>query len=206
MFFQLCKKLKSYGFTRGMTYAELIVVLTIFSMMSGIVMFNYGKFQAKVDIKNLANDITLKFVEAQKAAVYGRLPASLSQQSQIGPNWKPAYGIFMDISSDNKSFVYFTDLNSNNFYEGPDCTGECIEKITVTKGNYVSRVDVFYQDSSNQSLNNLTLSFVRPDSTATIRSSVPINPNVSYVQITIVSPQEISSTIKVYASGRVQIN
>ena len=47
-----------------MTYIELIVVLSIFAVMSSVVIFNYGLFQARIDIKNLASDIALKFVEA----------------------------------------------------------------------------------------------------------------------------------------------
>ena len=32
----------------GMNYVELIVVLSIFSLLSSVVLFNYGGFQAKV--------------------------------------------------------------------------------------------------------------------------------------------------------------
>ena len=53
------KKIKG---NRGMTYVELIVVLGIFAVMLSISMFNYKRFQGKVDIKNLANDIALKLV------------------------------------------------------------------------------------------------------------------------------------------------
>ena len=42
-----------------MTYVELVVVLGIFAVMSNVVIFNYGGFQAKVDIKNLSKHITL---------------------------------------------------------------------------------------------------------------------------------------------------
>ena len=48
-----------------MTYVELIVVLAIFAILSSVVMFNYGNFQAKVDIKNLGSDIALKIVRTQ---------------------------------------------------------------------------------------------------------------------------------------------
>ena len=57
-----------------MTYVELIVVLSIFSVMTSVVLFNYNEFQAKIDIKVLANDIALKIVEAQKSALSGKLP------------------------------------------------------------------------------------------------------------------------------------
>ncbi len=203
-------KLKNYGLNKGMTYVELIVVLGIFSVMSAVVVFNYGTFQSKVDIKNLANDLALKIVEAQKAAIFGKFP-SLAQQASITSTWKPSYGIYFNLNTDNKSFIYFTDLQSpqpqNNIFDGTDCTVECVEKISITKGNYISNISVFYQgDVTPYSLNDVTLSFKRPDAVAVVKSSSPLNPNISYVQITVLSPKGLSSTIKVDVSGRIQVN
>ena len=62
------KNFKVNKLNKGMTYVELIVVLSIFSIMTSIVLFNYNEFQAKVDIKVLANDIVLNIVEAQKVS------------------------------------------------------------------------------------------------------------------------------------------
>ena len=192
-------------YNRGMTYVELIVVLSIFSVMSSLVIFNYNEFQARVDIKNLANDIALKIVDAQKSSIFGEFP-SVAQQAQITPTWKPSYGIYINPVLDNKSFVYFVDLNNDTFYQGPDCIEECIEKISITKENSISSLDVFYQDLTFQNIGDATFSFIRPNSSAIIKSSAVLNPNISYVQITITSPQSIQSIIKLYLSGRIQIN
>ena len=199
------KNLKNFKLNRGMSYVELIVVLSIFSVMSVLIIFSYKEFQARVDIKNLANDIALKIVEAQKASVFGKFPR-VAQQASITPTWKPSYGVYINPGSDNKSFIYFVDLNNNNIYEGGDCTGECVEKISITKENSISSLDVFYQNSTSGSISDITLSFKRPDSTAVFRSSTGLNPNISYIQITIVSPELVQSNIKVYSSGRIQIN
>ena len=85
----MIKKIRNSKFVirncqKGMTYVELIVVLSIFSAMTSVVLFNYGEFQAKVDIKNLASDIALKIVEAQKSSLSGKLPESFPV------NWKPS--------------------------------------------------------------------------------------------------------------------
>ncbi|PIR68142.1 hypothetical protein COU49_02180 [Candidatus Nomurabacteria bacterium CG10_big_fil_rev_8_21_14_0_10_35_16] len=205
MYFQFFKKLKNFKLNRGMSYVELIVVLSIFSIMSSLIIFNYAEFQERVEIKNLANDIALKMVDAQKSSIFGRFP-SLAQQAEITPTWKPSYGIYVDLTTDNKSFIYFVDLNNDNAYQGTDCTGECVDKISITKGNYISSLDVVYQDATIQNINDLTLSFTRPDSTAIFQSSSALGPNISHVQISIISPQSIQSFIKLYASGRIQIN
>src|SRR3989338_9773919 len=102
-------KLKASKLNRGMTYVELIVVLMIFATISSIVLFNYQEFQTKVDIKNLASDIALKIVEAQKSAISGKLSA----QGDFAP--KPAYGIYFNLSP-STNFVYFADFDNNKIY------------------------------------------------------------------------------------------
>ena len=62
---KLLRKCKTFPTSNGMTYIELIVVLSIFAVMTSIVLFDYGGFQAKVDIKNLASDVALQIVQAQ---------------------------------------------------------------------------------------------------------------------------------------------
>lgn len=189
-------------FNRGMTYVELIVVLSIFSIMSSMVMFNYGAFQARVDIKNLANDIAIKIVEAQKASTFGKLPSVA-----VSSGWKPTYGVYFSLS-DNKNFTYFVDLDSNKFFDGLACLGstECINKVSITKGNYISSIMVFYLDSTSGPVSNINLSFIRPSLSAEIKSTPAISSNINYVQITITSPKLTTANIKLYRSGRVQIN
>ncbi|OGI85721.1 hypothetical protein A3A05_03150 [Candidatus Nomurabacteria bacterium RIFCSPLOWO2_01_FULL_41_12] len=198
---------------KGMSYVELIVVLSIFSVMTSVVLFNYGEFQAKVDIKNLASDVALKIVEAQKSSLSGKFPPAAQQALIASPlTWKPSYGLFINQASDDKSFFYFTDVDQNNDFNDSTCagSGECLEKIVITKGNSISSLNVFYQDDiTPYNLNDLTITFTRPNSGAVIKSSQivpPLPAPISYVQITIASPQAVSALIKIYPSGRIQVN
>ncbi len=199
------KKLKGYELNRGMSYIELIVVLSIFSVLSTLVMFDYIDFQDKINIKNLASDIALKISKAQKASIFGKFP-SAEQQLEITSTWKPSYGLYFDLESDDKSFIYFVDLNNNNLYEGTNCTGECVDKINITNDNFISSIDVVYQDSTLQRITDLALSFVRPSVGTVIETSTLLQPNISYILITIISPRNFESTIKLYLSGRIEIN
>ena len=105
------KKNKSIGNKRGMTYVELIVVLSIFFIMSGVVLGNYGSFQKKIEIKNLANDIAQTILKAQKDSIAG-----LNGDSFIAPS-KPSYGIYFDTSDDaaKAQFIYFADKNNAGY-------------------------------------------------------------------------------------------
>lgn len=200
----VANKLKaiSYKLDRGMTYVELIVVLSIFSIMTSIAIFNYKGFQSKVDIKNLASDIALKIVEAQKSALSGKLSV---QTPTVSP-WKPSYGIYVDPAS-NKSFTYFVDLNNNKVFDGSNCNGECLEYVSITKGDYISSIDTYTGTDIQSITNPISISFKRPDTKAlfTYSSGVQLT-GFDYMQLTVVSPQSNSSVVKIYPSGRIQIN
>ncbi len=188
---------------KGMSYVELIVVLSIFAVLSSVVIFNYGDFQARVDIKNLASDIALKIVEAQKSSINGVLPTT----GAPFPDWKPAYGVYFDITTllKQKQFIYFADLdNSNTYISG---SGETLDTINITKNNYISNIDKCSTNpcvSGSNSINSLFVIFKRPDSSA-IFSDATITGS-QYVQITINSPKNAKAYIKIYPSGRVQVN
>jgi prepilin-type N-terminal cleavage/methylation domain-containing protein len=201
---------------KGMTYVELIVVLSIFAVISSVTMFNYGSFQAKVDIKNLTSDIALKLVQAQKYSVSGKLPPLL-QQGLIGGNintWKPAYGVYFNTTSDanKKKFVYFTDIDSNNICDAT-CTsffanGEFLEKIDINKGNFIAKLEIM--DSNNFACaipTGLTVLFRRPNSEAKFVTEPVSSCIISYIQITVSSSAStpVTSKILVYPSGRVEI-
>jgi type II secretory pathway pseudopilin PulG len=190
-------------YSRGMTYVEIIVVLGIFAIMSSIVIFNYGEFQARVDIKNLASDIALKIVEAQKSALSGKLSTQPFTSTS-----KPSYGVYFNLST-STTFIYFADLNNANGYEAG---AETLDPITITKGNYISNINKCSADPcdlANDQISSLSIAFKRPDSRAVFFSSSSPMPTFSgsdYIQITIKSPKTATAKIKIYLSGRIQIN
>jgi len=186
-----------------MTYVELIVVLSIFSIMTSIVLFNYDKFEEKVDIRVLANDIALRIVEAQKSALSGELLPS-GKLPTVDP-WKPAYGVYFNPSS-NKNFIYFTDLNNDNSFEDSACVGECLNSISITKGNYISQIEGYASSIPYLITNPISITFKRPDSGAVFKSNGSLLVGFDYMQITISSPSLIKAYIRVYPSGRIQIN
>jgi type II secretory pathway pseudopilin PulG len=198
------KKLKLAKLNRGMTYVELIVVLGIFAMMTSIAMFNHGAFQSKVDIRNLASDIALKIVEAQRDAVGGKLPTSPTQPD----TWKPSYGVYFN-RADNKTFYRFVDLDiANKEFDIPlsGCPvgSECIEQVQIGKGNYVS--DIAFVGSGCNTINTLHATFTRPNLTPTIVTNDVANCAYSGVEIKVLSPKGDTSTIVINTSGRIEIN
>ena len=194
---KLLRKCKTFPTSNGMTYVELIVVLSIFAVLSTVVIFNYGDFQAKVDIKNLASDIALKAVEAQKSSLNGVLPLAGYNPA----TWKPSYGVYFDMNAP-KQFIYFVDLNNSGDYQ----TNELLDTISITKNNYISRIDKCSNATCTlpTSVNLFSVAFKRPDSSA-IFTGLSVTGS-EYDQVTVASPKGVITLIKLYPSGRVQIN
>ncbi len=200
---------------RGMTYLELIIVLSIFGVVSAIVVFSYKEFQAKVDINNLVNEVALKVVEAQKSATSGKLSPLTSDSL-----WKPSYGVYFDVDTPTQ-FIYFTDVNNLNGCDDPQCLpastfpyysigGEVTDVITITRGNFiptngievVGTVDTFCPPT----INSVSLTFKRPNSAPTITTNPSVTCTISYVSITFSSSASATDKLRLYPSGRIQID
>ncbi|MEI7765201.1 MAG: type II secretion system protein [bacterium] len=215
---------------KGMTYVELIVVLSIFATMSSVVLFNYRDFQAKVEIKSLSNNVALKVVEAQKNAMSGKLAVGSID------NWKPSYGLYFNKNMPS-SFIYFADLDNSSVFsspayniDSPECDGvECLDKISFNQNYTVSELKVYCgeakavvgdvggvaetidpnsnpESSKDGVVDSLSVIFTRPDSGAVIQSSPDANCKIASATITLSSGGSMNSYVKVYSSGRVQIN
>ncbi len=143
---------------RGFTIVEMVVVISIFGVLAGLVLFRYGAYQASIELENTAQDIALEVQKAQNDAVAGRFP-SLVNAGQTAPDadWRPSYGIYVDPNGNNghqKQFIFFFDRQSlqpsNPNYMAPGINGraglddptaftscgvttsECLRVITIT--------------------------------------------------------------------------
>ena len=195
---------------QGFTYVELIVVLSIFAMMTSLVLFNYSAFQNKVDINVLTSDIALKIVQAQKDAMSGKWNDSVSD-----PEWKPSYGVSFKLG---EYFVYFIDSNNENSFDywssfcpsaGSD---ECLDNIHITKNNKIAKLKAF--NSSNTQINEteisiggLSINFTRPNSSAIFYAGDTKLDDVFCAEIDVSTSgsNPAQSSIKVYSSGRIQL-
>lgn len=206
---------------KGMTYIELIVVLSISGIIASISLFNYKDFQDRVDMKNLANDIALKIVEAQKSSIAGKLPITGAPSS----TWKPSYGVYFDLengSNPKKSFYLFTDLDENKALSLEDMNncpqGECNTKITLGNNYEINNLNIYTSDGSSEPTANnilqLNINFTRPNSGAIFSNKDPSTYNsvfgestqIFYVEITLLNTRNsATSLIRVHSSGRVEI-
>jgi len=168
MFNKIFKKKKN----KGISLVELMVVISIFAILSSITIFNYGQFKSSLSIQNLVDDIALSVRRAQSYAV-GVLGSKY--QFSLG------YGIHFTInpetngefSGNNKSFVLFTDVDkskSYNYDRDPSCgspteSNECLELLKITTADNLSMIKYTIEGSENKikEKQSLDIWFKRPN-------------------------------------------
>lgn len=122
--------------TAGFTLIELIVVIFIIGLISGLVAFNYGKFRSDVTVESLAQDIALTIRRAQVYSVGTKGTDSIF----------PSYGIHFNIpgsiavTGTEKDIVFFADVPpfgvrlANGEYDNGTSTTDC-PTLTVSYGD-----------------------------------------------------------------------
>lgn len=225
-------KFKIKNCKKGMTYIELVVVMSIFAIMSAISFSNFKEFQSRIELKNLATNIAFKILEAQKNAVNGKLSPPLPWLQPI-PDWKPSYGVYFNIGGNGQPpnpnigrtiFYYYVDLDQNKYFSDAvpsgsyTCNDECLEVITITNGSYIYDVidsGGFSFSFNPQGIENLHLNFTRPKHTSEV-SAIPSAGNWGGVwfDIILASPDlpvpvypnyEDATKVRIWNNGRIEI-
>jgi prepilin-type N-terminal cleavage/methylation domain-containing protein len=96
---------------RGFTIIEMIVVISIFAIMAGLVLFRYRDYQANINLENTTQDIALQIQKAEVDAISGRYPSLALGQIPPPATWKPSFGVYFDTATP-KQFKYFYDYQS----------------------------------------------------------------------------------------------
>ena len=211
---------------RGFTFIELIFVISIFGIMSSIVLFGFHNFGLKTQLDNLAQDVALRIVEAQKAAISGRSTATLFG---IDAAHAPSYGVyFSNDATDptaplNTQFTYFADNDHSKTYSDttpcpatPTPGHECISVTTITTGEYVSKV--CYDSATTvhfcPDAGSAHITFTRPFPDATMNvcntptgscSGGGLNAVKAYIELTSGVDPTLQKTIIVTSLGEVRV-
>lgn len=178
---------------KGFSLIELIVVMGIFAVISGITLFNYGRFSSNLVVTNLAYEAALAVREAQ---VYG----ISVKQTMLDKKFDVPYGVWF-AKSDSQNFNLFADTASDKKYDvleneetfGLSSTNKikyfCV--ISASHGTHCSDV--------TGGLDAVSIIFKRPDPNANIYGFVGV-PG-SYAPVT-ASTDKFDSVEIMFTSGR----
>ena len=185
---------------QGFTFIELIMVIVIFSIFSGVVMFNFGDFSDSISVQNLAQQIALEIKQAQSDAIMGK-DASVFTGTCDTMSCRPSYGVSFNASpSQNKQFIYFQDLNNNNIIDDDNLSAN--QLVVIPRENYISAVCFDGEDCSSNNSKSVDITFIRPFPNAHFSDSGILN----NVKIVVKSPRsDATRTITVTSLGQISV-
>jgi prepilin-type N-terminal cleavage/methylation domain-containing protein len=215
----------SKKFSKGFTLIEMLVTMGIFSVLSAVVVFQYGQFNSQTILTNMAYEIALAAREAQ---VY-----ALGVRNISGDNFNNRYGIYINKSEDpeGKNFVFFIDrpdLNNENKPNGK-CDGdvgvclacsagsECLYKYTLSRDIFIDKICMSLGnvnpvedgncDIDNTPLNDLHLTFERPNPDAMFFSTSYNNSEDPIQSVGIVIRNRFDSyrTVVIKSTGQISV-
>lgn len=206
--------LRKRNLNKGFTLVELLVTISIFVILTGVVLFNQSRFNSTILLKNLAYDTALTIRQAQ---TYGINIKEFNEGDGNDSQFVP-YGVHFDKNQANKSFILFADTEFN-LKTNPDLTpfnpngikdlGKCnpsegcVNRYSIKRGNYIS--DLCVEDGSGcNSVDTLDIMFRRPNPDAKIFGDGADDKTGAV--ITLMGADNTSTTsVRVQANGLIEI-
>lgn len=155
------KNIKNNGFS----LLELLVVISIFTIITTIALFDQGRLNSNVLLTNLAYDVALTVREAQAYGVGVKFSGTAN-------NAENAYGIYIDLTNPD-GIEIFRDVDDDGIY---DVGGDGVEKtykFSNQRGNQISALCGADSSSWNpgetcpnglkKANSNMSITFKRPN-------------------------------------------
>lgn len=211
MFFKKDKKTnKKLQTNKGFSIVELMVVVAMITIITGVALVRHTVFSGGVALENLAYEIALTVRQAQ---FFGMNVKGFG--SGVGTDFTTGYGAYFSVS-DPTSFILFADIDDDRVYDG---VSELVEKYNIVRGNrikylcVVGSVDYCVEPDLSPVI-DLTIVFLRPDPDAIIKtdniSDCGADPSVgcSSAQIYVGSPKDDvpDKIINVGITGQISIS
>ena len=202
----------------GFSLIEMLIVVALFTIITGAALLNHGRFGESILATNLAYDIALSLREAQSYGI------SVRESPLEGNIFTIGYGVHFSAAD---SFIFFVDRDGNRRYDGTDVNGacvaggasECLKAYRLERGNTIRSFCGMPSllggsaECRNFLTVDTTLSFMdvlfkRPVPDAFVRTSVNGQNEGRYQSgtITIVSPRGRDvRTVEVFQTGQISI-
>lgn len=146
-----------------MTLVELMVVLGIFLLVTGITIFDYNSFRSNISLQNLADEVALSVRKAQSYAIGARSAGGSAFSDSFGVSFSTV-NTSDENSPNKKAFVIFADSEEDGFYNPSGTCGqansECLEILTIRTEDIITGIS---GDGIDSDKGVLDIVFVRPN-------------------------------------------
>lgn len=189
---------------RAFTLIEMLVVMGIMVLISGLILMNNSRFGGVVLLQNLAYDIALSIRQAQ---VYGIAVQRYNTSFEAG------YGMHFQVDSEGagqSAYVLFADALSpeNGYYDCPQpgtTNCELVQSTSIAGGYRVSQLCITPAGGAERcDITTLDVTFKRPEPDAYIRSSDAVGLGESG-EIHVESQRGDTKVISVQANGQISV-
>ncbi len=185
-----------HSLQQGVTIIEMLVVVAIIAMVSGVIIFNYSDFSTNVSIRNLTQEVALSIRKAQTYATSVRpIEGLVGVSSREFAGYGASFSVARDVGSDQyladaKKFILFADIplvfgespngaydqEINGVCDAPLASMECIETFGINTADRIVGIcsdDVTPYDSGSMidcsDKGSVDITFLRPNPDAHIR-------------------------------------
>ena len=208
----------------GFTLIELVVVIGIFVMMAGLVLFSFRSFQTTRSLDSTAQELAATIREAQ---IYGIAVKGFDKGDGTGTIVYPSYGVYIEgVGSGNErviknqSIIFFADIDKDSIYnssndkivstfvvEAPIKVLDVCTSISGKAGEdpILDGFRCIVTDTGQGIKNNATVIFKRPNTEPFIRDSDSDPLSRAFVRIDIVDKDGFGKSVYIWRSGQVGI-
>ncbi len=184
---------------RGFTLLEMIVTLSVFMIMTTIMISSNRNTTKTVVLNTLANQVISVIRQSES---YALTKPALS----IG-NYPP-YGVYFSTGSPS-SFILFKDTNKDHLYT----EGESLQNLTFQPGFTIAKLCVNMKKNNKTpttctSVTNIDVSFTRPYPEPTITTTTSTVGEIPFTDVEIILSSgagNIQKTIVVWVTGQLAI-
>ncbi len=177
---------------KGFTLIELMVSVSIFAMMTALLVTKYGNFNQSVLLTNLAYDIALTIRTAQ---TYG-LSVQGNKVTGSPITFQNAYGVYFTTDSgQDQKVIFFADRNNDGKYS----SDESISTYYIKRGAKISNICADTQCGALYA----SVTFLRPSPDAKI--CILTSCDLPYLKIVVQATDGGTRNIIIRKTGQVSV-
>jgi len=175
----------------GFTIMELLVVISIIAILSGIVLIDYRSSQQALALQRATNKLAQDIRRVQEMAMSAR---------EFQGTVPDGYGAFLDIGWNTKKYRLYADTNGDNeFFNPPD---DIVETIDLENGIIIKEICL----SSVCTYFSVSINFKPPDPAVNIKFDTGPSGPEAIITLALETDLSKTKTISVNAVGRIEID